>query len=148
MTEGKFLKIIYWILFFGLCGLSMHFTREVFEKFSSKDTSFKISKEHIQEHPTITICFTENYEYGQDFNISHSYMGQKIKYGNIEKIFLTKGKNHFNVSNEIIYLKKLVTFYSGICYKIVPTGKNIDKGEMKAIQIYFDKKIPRKNCHL
>ena len=101
MTEDKLLKIIYWISFFGLCGLSMHFTWEVFEKFSSKDTSFKVSKEHIQEHPTITICLTENYEYGKDFNISHSFLGQKDGKYYTEKVFLIEGKNCFNVSNAV-----------------------------------------------
>ena len=144
MAQDKLLRILYWILFIGLCGLSAQFTWEVFEKFSSEDTSFKVREEPIYEHPTVTICFSENYEYGKDFNITHQHLYQNNgKYHN-EKILLTQEMNIFNASNEIIYLKKLITLYNGICYKIVPTTKNIFKGEMKAIEIYFDDTISSK----
>ena len=95
MSQDKFLRIIYWILFIGLCGLSAHFTWEVFEKFSSEDTSFKVREEPIYEHPTVTICFSENYEYGKDFNITLKHLYQKDGKFHNDKVSLTQEMNKF-----------------------------------------------------
>ena len=143
MTQDKLLKIIYWIFLLGLCGLSAEFTWEVFELFSSKDTSFKVYEESIFEHPTVTICFSNNkeYDYGTDFNLTHGHMYVKEGIFMYENIILFEGKNYFNNSKELIYLDKLITHKSGFCYRIIPTTQIIYKGEMKSIQVYFNNTI-------
>ena len=118
--EGICFKIIEWILFFGLCGLSAIFLWGVLDKFNSRKTSFTQSEEPIQDLPTIAICFSKpdsrktEYQYEQDFKIEYKILlGNQSLYGNI----LREGINS-NVFGEIVYLQKIITRYLGDCYKI------------------------------
>ena len=75
----NFPKILGWIIYFGLFAISISFSWEVLQKFSSQATSFSQSEEIIKVHPTITICsesdnfndqeISKNY-YWSDFNIT------------------------------------------------------------------------------
>ena len=119
--EGIYLKIIEWILFFGLCGLSAVFLWGVLDKFNSRKTSFTQSEEPIQDLPTIAICFSKpdsrktEYKYEQDFKIEYKILlGNQSLYG---INFLKEGKKS-TALGEIIYLQKMVTRYLGDCYKI------------------------------
>ena len=63
------------IIFLVLFVISVFFMKEVWFQFRSKDTGMKQTEKPIFDFPTITICTsqnTENYIYGEDFNISYS----------------------------------------------------------------------------
>ena len=63
------------IIFLVLFVISVFFMKEVWYQFRSKDTGMKQIEKPIFDFPTITICTshnTENYRYGEDFNISYS----------------------------------------------------------------------------
>ena len=63
------------IIFLVLFVISVFFMKEVWYQFRSKDTGMKQIEKPIFDFPTITICAshnTENYLYGEDFNISYS----------------------------------------------------------------------------
>ena len=63
------------IIFLVLFVISVFFMKEVWYQFRSKDTGMKQTEKPIFDFPTITICTshnTENYIYGEDFNISYS----------------------------------------------------------------------------
>ena len=86
---------IEWTLFFGLCGLSAVFMKEVLEKFYTEKTSFTKSEEPITEFPTISLCFSKSYtmkngatgynrtyEYGPDFKIRFSLI-KELQYSQL-----------------------------------------------------------------
>ena len=103
MTElnntKNIIKVIEWLIFIGLCILSVFLTHEVLVQFLLKRTSFKIYEEKITDHPTITICYSgdqkehfPNYRFGSNFGIDASY-----KY-----ISLEEGKNYYETLNQTI----------------------------------------------
>ena len=59
--QTKYIQVIEWILYFGLCGLSAFFMHGVLEKFFSGKTSFTLSEESVKELPTIILCFSKSY---------------------------------------------------------------------------------------
>ena len=73
--QTKYIQVIEWTLYFGLCGLSVFFMYGVLEHFFSGKTSFSQYDEPIMELPTIMLCFSKSdsmkteYEYGSDFKI-------------------------------------------------------------------------------
>ena len=127
-NHDTFFKILDWIFFFILCGLSYPFMLDVLHKFSSVATNFGQYEIPIMEHPTITFCFpyfkknekyfhSFDFEYGKHFNI-------KLQNTN----YLKKGTNFMNNltppwSNEVITLEEIVTrsWFYGKCYKISST---------------------------
>ena len=71
----KYIRVIEWILYFCLCGISVFFMYGVLDKFFSGKTSFAYYDESVKELPTIIFCFSKSdstkteYEYGSDFKI-------------------------------------------------------------------------------
>ena len=71
----KYFTALAWILFIGLCGLSLFFMVDVPDKFIESKSSFSESEQAIKELPQVTLCFTKTelprtyYEYGKDFEI-------------------------------------------------------------------------------
>ena len=107
MTElnntKNIIKVIEWLIFIGLCILSVFLTHEVFTQFLLKRTSFKMYEEKITNHPTITICYSgdqkeyfPNYRFGSNFDVD-SKTKEEYKY-----IYLEEGKNHYDTLNQTI----------------------------------------------
>ena len=101
MTElnntKNIIKVIEWLIFIGLCILSVFLTHEVLVQFLLKRTSFKMYEEKITDHPTITICYSRdqkeyfpNYRYGSNFGIEYKH------------ISLEEGKNYYEPLNQTI----------------------------------------------
>ena len=73
--QAKNFQVIEYILFFGLCLLSVVFMHGVLDKFFSGKTSFSQTEDYIKELPTIVICLNKpnsskiEYEYGSDLQI-------------------------------------------------------------------------------
>ena len=73
--QTKYIQVIEWTLYFGLCGLSVFFMYGVLEHFFSGKTSYSQYDEPITELPTIMLCFSKSdigvtkYEYGYHFKI-------------------------------------------------------------------------------
>ena len=117
--QNKYIQVIEWILYFGLCGLSAFFMHGVLEKFFSGKTSFTLSEESIKELPTIILCFSKSdlrnieYEYGTDFKIKLLTFYKN----NSSYVFLKEGGNS-TLLGETIRLEKITTMYLGNCYKI------------------------------
>ena len=76
-SQAKYLKLVKWVLYFGLCGLSAFFMWGVLDKYFSGKTGFTQIEAPIKEFPTITICFiipkssNSSYEYDLDFIIQY-----------------------------------------------------------------------------
>ena len=147
--QGKYLKVLEWILFFGLCCLSTYFTWGVFEKFISGQTSFSQYDDPITEIPTITFCFINSdkpitkYEYGYDFKIEYLYEG--IMTFN-KSIYLEEGQNLNTISGEMVNVEKLITYNFGYCYKISVVNPSMNLN--RAFNIYFNESIPEKDSLL
>ena len=88
-------KIIKWLFYIGLCGVSTIFMKEVLEKYFSKATTYKLSQEEeLWESPAITICpqvspeKIEEFQIYRDYEIhfgtgrEENYSGIKLKVGN------------------------------------------------------------------
>ena len=131
--QDTFFKILDWIFFFILCGLSYPFMLDVLHKYSSVATNFGQYEIPIKEHPTITFCFpyfekNGNYFHSFDFEYGKHF---KIKLHNkfyLKEFYLKKGTNFMNNStlpwsNEVITLEEIVTrkLFYGKCYKISST---------------------------
>ena len=83
MFKEKYFRYFEWVMFFGLCGLSIYFMHGVLEQYQSNDTSFKHSELPIEVRPTVVVCFTkifenekiidftEKYKIGKDFIIAY-----------------------------------------------------------------------------
>ena len=154
---SKFFRAIDWFLFFAFSLLSVFFMFQVLEQYISGKSGFSTSEQPITELPTITICFTmtgkydgdtPKYQYNSDFKIEYR-VDWKISVG-----FLKEGRNT-NEFNETIYLQKILTKYSGTCYKVSAKLSATDssqflkhKGKYTSIIVYFnqsisEKKLPR-----
>ena len=91
ITWERILRVLEWLVFLFLCGVSIIFIKEIIIKFYSEDSSFIISEEYPTEHPTITICnlFKQNedigmnidYKHGQDYEIIDSSLNDTIILG-------------------------------------------------------------------
>ena len=144
-TYFNFFEVMEWILFFGLCGLSAVFMWEVWDKFISGKSSFTQSEEPINELPTITMCFSSNgkfdgdseYQYALDFKISY-HVDVGIPFG-----FLKLGKN--DNPFETINLSKIITGYSGTCYKVSSIPHSIPKRKYTSLILC---QFLMKSCHI
>ena len=126
-TKGiHFLNLLYntaeWAIFLILCVLSLLFMWEVFHTYKKKNTSFKQSEQKITENPVFTICLPK-------FNTTDI---EKILYHSIP---LIDGENVIKKSQELVILEKVITFFSGICYKITTTF--ISKSDYMEIKLDF-----------
>ena len=143
MTElnntKNIIKIIEWIIFIGLCILSVFLTHEVLVQFLLKRTSFKIYEEKITDHPTITICYSGDQkeyhpkiEFGSNFDIDIT-INEAYKH-----ISLEDGENYYENLNQTIVLEKLITIYEGICHKINFTSDSHINGVFRTISVRFE----------
>ena len=143
IPQTKFFKIIEWILYLGLCGISAFFLEEVLVKFFAGKTSFTQSEKPISELPTITLCFSKpdsrkiEYEHGIDFKIKYKfYEGWKE-----HKITLKEGKQK-KISGEIVKLEKVFTLNYGSCYIITSLlSKEYVIKDYVVISLKFNKSI-------
>ena len=117
--QTKYIQIIEWTLYIGLCGLSAYFMHGVLDKFFSGKTSVTQSQEPLKYLPTFMLCFSNSdlrkikYEYGTDFIIQyHNFHNESARF-----ISLREGEN-LTFMGENIHLEKITTFKMGTCYKI------------------------------
>ena len=123
--QTKYGQVIEWVLYFGLCGLSVYFTYGVIDKFFSGKTSFSQHDVPVNELPTIVLCFSNkydsrniDYEYGSDFKIEYEF----YKNG-LHSVFLKEGE-YSTLMEEMLYLEKITTTI-GNCFKITTVLNNI-----------------------
>ena len=140
----KSILIIDWILFLGLCCISLNLIWKVFEQYNSKDSSFKVYDVPITEHPTITFCFFKWRSNGTKFE-HQMKLGEefkiKIYFDDENKVYLDEfGTNRIN--DYVIDFTKLETAYYGTCYKITPSiNRTITNGESTKFALKFPKKF-------
>ena len=143
LEKASIFKIIEWILFIFLCGISVYFMLGVLNAYFSKQTSFSLSNEPITKLPTILLCFSSNgkfdgdvnYEYGSEFKISYE-VDWKKSIG-----FLKEGEN-FNDFNETVNIERIRTVYTGTCYKVSSLSNFVSKGKFTSLFLHFDTSIP------
>ena len=73
-TKDYLIIILKSTAFLVLFVIAVFFMKEVWDQYRSKDTGMKQTEKPIFNFPTITVCTshnTENYRYGEDFNISY-----------------------------------------------------------------------------
>ena len=121
------LKIIEWILFLGLCGVSAMLTKDVLEKFMDDKSSFSVEMQQINVQPTLTICFDScihMLEYGIDFKLMYERDGNTA-------IEMKENDNTF-LDGENIKLVRLAN-----AYKISSSNYTFRKGETRRVGITF-----------
>ena len=102
--QTKYIQVIEWTLYFGLCGLSVFFMYGVLEQFYSGKTSFSQYDGPITELPTFMLCFSKSdsgvteYEYGSDFKIKYEIIYKTDNVG----AFLKEGENS-TIMDEFVY---------------------------------------------
>ena len=135
----KCLKIIEWTFYMCLLGGSLYFMWDVFKKYKSRDTSLKQYQEHLQEYPTIVMCFKTSkiIEYDMDFNIS-------IILPNLSYLKLDIGANHTQYDGDEVKLEKFLTPATGICYKITKTTNAAYINQTYfSVEIFFNNSLSR-----
>ena len=83
----KFIKIVEWAIFLGLCTVSYFVIIGVWKQYQSYDSNFKKSKEPGSDAPTLLIYFRpaknkandKDFEIGLDFNVSYSFGEEVLK---------------------------------------------------------------------
>ena len=135
----KCLKIIELTFYMCLLGGSLYFMWDVFKKYKSRDTSLKQYQEHLQEYPTIIMCFktSKMLEYDMDFNIS-------IILPNLTYLKLDIGANHTQYDGDVLKLEKFLTPSTGICYKITKsTSAPFINQTYFSMEIFFNNSLSK-----
>lgn len=137
------IKFIDWSLFLILCFVSLGLTWGVLEQYQSKSTSFKVYESPIEDHPTITFCFTKWRKNGTAYEVHLEYNKHfkvQTDHGKGRKFDLKLGINEKEGIR--IEMVKLITTYSGTCYKVTT---NLDgtaiPGEYYGFKIFFFKEF-------
>ena len=165
--QAKYLKLLEWILFFGLCGLSALFMWRVIDKFFSHHTSFTQYEAPIKELPTITICFIKpysrntSYEYGLDFIIQYYIQAKNpdgigyvsttrfLKINENSEIFGETAQINKNstIFGETVHLSKIKTMFLGYCYKLssIPFKDMMLTKDRTTVIIYFNETTNKKD---
>ena len=138
-------KIIEWVVFICLCGVSFLFMTEVLDKFQSKATTYEVHDEDITDSPAITICqqmdaiASSNHQLriGKDFEIRFA-SGKEMYLQDIMTL-LHFGKNKIG-GTRIVFLEKKVTVFKDVCLTISP--KFVAEGEWALIEVKFNESLP------
>ena len=136
-NKEKVFKIIEWISFIILCGISAYFVRDNLDKYFSKKKSVTISEGPITTLPTITLCFSSNepnnltYDFGIDFNIDYCVES--------ECEILNEGEN--KVQEENVNLNEIATTDLKICHMITSKSDSIGIGKVRSLSLYFNESI-------
>ena len=115
-------KIMEWFTYLIFLGLSTYFMREAIDKYFSGKSSFFQYDQQMTDLPIVTFCFdkannNENstkseYIYKTDFTLDY-LIGNNGVY---ESISLKEGQQ-VKIINESVTIEKVITRYSGHCYK-------------------------------
>ena len=138
-----FRAIQYLISFASLC-VSLLLTWEVFMKYKSMGSGFKRMEKSITNLPTLTLCFSPmetQFVYGQDFKILNFPSFYDFHLYDEEDYALKEGDN----SNLSLTLTQMLTVYNGICYKITPSTRCLEKNDWNIMVIDFHENIPLAN---
>ena len=140
---GCVIKFIDWSFFLILCFVSLGLTWGVLEQYQSKSTSFKVYERSIEEHPTITFCFSKWRKNGTAYDVHLEYNKHfkiQTNHGKGRKIDLKLGINEKEGIR--IEMVKLITTYSGTCYKITTNLNDTTiPGEYYGLKIFFFKEF-------
>ena len=113
--KDKLCKVLEWIIYLGLLIGALYLMKEVFYKYNSEDTSFKQIEEPITELPTLTICFSDYHDIGNEFgNFSMFYND----YFSNELYPIGFGNNFIKEYNENLTVEIMSTVYSGPCIRM------------------------------
>ena len=125
MSQEKYFQCFEWIIFFGLCGLSLYFMYGVLEQYKSNDTNFKHSELPIEVRPTIVVCFTKIFENEEIIDFTEKYR--------IGKDFVITYQSHY------LNVEKTINIQSGLNFKKVQFREDpIDFPQwLKSVQLPF-----------
>ena len=130
-------KVFKYIILIGLTFISLFLSWEAFLKYKSKDTNLKKSQEQVKKQPTVTLCLKphDEFVYGQDYHIniynSPEEFGNDVEHNlNI----LQEGSN----SKHNVEMVKIVSAFSGNCYKISPIESKIDLSDIMVLSVKFN----------
>ena len=170
LSQDNIFKLLEWILVLGLIMCSIFFTTDVWTKYQAKKTSFITYQEMRKEMPTTVLCFAP---FGKKsvltkYNISMHNM----VYADFQDEILDLSWNEF--SNDVLYvllkdfnitfkskvllygvnniqdgqniiLEKLLTVWSGLCYKITLDYFTYDR---VGFELVFDASIASEDIPL
>ena len=148
--QTKYIQVIEWTLYFGLCGLSIFFMHGVLDKFFSGKTSLTHYDVPVRELPTIVFCFSKSdsgkteYEYGSDFKIKYEIYHNS----NISGAFIKEGENTTVMEEEIVFLEKITTHVMGNCFKITAfLTRGYIKNSYRFFNLYFNESNTQEDFH-
>ena len=141
----KFVKIVEWAIFLGLCTGPFFVIIGVWEQYQSYGSNFKRSKEPGADAPTLLIYFRpaknkatgKEFEIGSDFNVSYSVWGRSTK------TVLGRGLNiiEHNAQNIMVTYEELKfpPYVISSAHKI--SSNFIPKAEWAEISMHFSKSM-------
>ena len=159
--EGKlldiFFKILEWALFLALCVVSILFLKEVWHKYETYDSNFKMSTKMVSSAPTLMICFwpSKNKANGQPFEedkgFAMFYTTDNINFERnkaklVEGTMIIPDDNDVETEKTKVRYEKIDTFEDGsyrTCHKISSEFK--PRSKWAAIKINFDGSILKEN---
>ena len=139
------LKVIftltYWIIFLFLCVVSVFLTKEVIKKYLSFDSSSKTREDSLTDLPSVVICFMPS-------NNSFSYDNHFAIYKGSYLDLFVSDREHYKLKfgdnpKFEIHFSKLLTTYSGLCYKVTSTARKVGKNDWHLLSVIFDPDTPQ-----
>ena len=101
-------------------------------------TEYQLLILHIEQELNVTWTEFQNeafYQLGRDFQLFYNHY---LRNGSHIEIPLSEGNNEVTTDGQTIQLEKLLTYGSGLCYKMTPIRNQGDFGEFK---LQFDKNL-------
>ena len=125
------------IVFLVLFVIAVFFMKEVWDQFRSKDTGMKQIEKPIFDFPTITICTshnTENYRYGEDFNISYFDIVLTFSQGKDEHdLHSISDINGFSIE----YQRVRTVVQKDMCFRLMKSNSRRIYFEIHNVKLHF-----------
>ena len=129
-----FFKIFEWIVVLGLWITSMYLVKDVWVKYTSYDTNFKVSREKPTIGPTIMVCnmaSNRTFENDKNFTLFYSTFGANFEQ---KKKKIKEGSNDVTMGN-LVHYETMSTPWEN-CHKI--SIRNISDASWIGIKINFN----------
>ena len=129
-----FFKLLEWIALLGLWITSMYLVKDVWVKYTSYDTNFKVSREKPTIGPTIMVCnmaSNKTFENDKNFTLFYSNFGINFEQ---EKKKIKEGNNDVTKGN-LVHYETMSTPWDK-CHKI--SIRNISDASWTGIKINFN----------
>ena len=143
----KFIKIVEWAIFLGLCTVSYFVIIGVWKQYQSYDSNFKKSKEPGSDAPTLLIYFRpaknkandKDFEIGLDFNVSYSIWGRSAKTNLVQGLNIVE--NNDNPQKILVTYEELKfpPYVISSAHKI--SSNFVPKADWAEISLHFSKSM-------